>query len=190
MLCLDAVAKGESVWPGRAYQRFKDATNMTNRLGALSALVCSHARIPSRPCIVPRDVPKRALVIDTWFMLQAGAPEVDGQVFARVKQLLKHSDFSMRKSEPGTQPYCPGSARTTLARPPRRRCRLCVLGRARDRARRHQPAIRRAASHARSTAGALAEPYRSAAREAIARVAAKPDLSGGVREIVSNALAI
>ena len=34
----------------------------------------------------------------------------------------------------------------------------------------------------------LAEPYRSAAREAIARVAAKPDLSADVREIVTRAL--
>ena len=36
---------------------------------------------------------------------------------------------------------------------------------------------------------ALAEPYRSAAAEAIRRVAAKPDLSGDVREIISRALA-
>jgi aminopeptidase N len=35
----------------------------------------------------------------------------------------------------------------------------------------------------------LAEPQRSAAREAIARVAAKPDLSNDVREVVSRALA-
>jgi aminopeptidase N len=35
----------------------------------------------------------------------------------------------------------------------------------------------------------LAEPYRSAAQAAIQRVAAKPDLSGNVREIVTNALA-
>jgi aminopeptidase N len=34
----------------------------------------------------------------------------------------------------------------------------------------------------------LAEPYRSAAREAIERVAARPDLSDDVREIVSRAL--
>ncbi len=34
----------------------------------------------------------------------------------------------------------------------------------------------------------LAEPYRSAAREAIARVAARPDLSNDVREIVTKAL--
>ena len=35
----------------------------------------------------------------------------------------------------------------------------------------------------------LAEPWRAAAREAIARVAAKPDLSPGAREIVEHALA-
>ena len=35
---------------------------------------------------------------------------------------------------------------------------------------------------------ALAEPYRSAAREAIARVAAKSDLSNDVREVVTRAL--
>jgi aminopeptidase N len=34
----------------------------------------------------------------------------------------------------------------------------------------------------------LVEPCRSAAREAIARVAAKPDLSNDVREVVSRAL--
>ena len=34
----------------------------------------------------------------------------------------------------------------------------------------------------------LAEPYRSAARRAIARVAAKPELSSGVREVIERAL--
>jgi aminopeptidase N len=36
----------------------------------------------------------------------------------------------------------------------------------------------------------LAEPYRSAARTAIARVAARPELSSGLREIVEQALAV
>jgi aminopeptidase N len=35
----------------------------------------------------------------------------------------------------------------------------------------------------------LAEPYRSAAREALARVAAKTDLSNDVREVIDRALA-
>jgi hypothetical protein len=41
MLCLDAVERGDAVWPGRAYQRFKDASNMTERQGALVALLFS-----------------------------------------------------------------------------------------------------------------------------------------------------
>ena len=35
----------------------------------------------------------------------------------------------------------------------------------------------------------LAEPYRSAARESIARVAAKPNLSNDVREVITRSLA-
>jgi len=34
----------------------------------------------------------------------------------------------------------------------------------------------------------LAEPYRSAARMALERVAAKPDLSGDLREVIGRAL--
>ncbi|WP_174511615.1 aminopeptidase N C-terminal domain-containing protein, partial [Methylocella tundrae] len=41
MLCLAARRTGDSVWPGRAYQRFKDAGNMTDRFNALGALVAS-----------------------------------------------------------------------------------------------------------------------------------------------------
>ena len=44
MLCLDAVERGDAVWPGRAYQRFKDASNMTDRQGALTALLVSGCR--------------------------------------------------------------------------------------------------------------------------------------------------
>jgi aminopeptidase N len=190
MLCLDAVASGDSVWPGRAYQRFKDATNMTDRLGALSALVRSHAQ-HAEPALYRfhemfRNEP---LVIDTWFALQASAPEVDGKVFARVKQLLKHPDFSLRN---------PNRARSLLGS-------LCsgnpgAFHRA-DAAgyvlwADHVIALdamnpQFAARFARvlDRWSQLADPYRSAARAAIERVAAKPDLSDNVREIVTNALA-
>jgi aminopeptidase N len=33
MLCLAARQSGDAVWPGRAWQRFKDAGNMTDRQG-------------------------------------------------------------------------------------------------------------------------------------------------------------
>ena len=45
MLCLDAVERGDAVWPGRAYQRFKDASNMTERQGALTALLHSGSEL-------------------------------------------------------------------------------------------------------------------------------------------------
>ncbi|MCZ7010173.1 aminopeptidase N C-terminal domain-containing protein, partial [Salmonella enterica] len=37
-----------------------------------------------------------ALVIDKWFALQAAATERDGQVFARIKALALHPDYSLR----------------------------------------------------------------------------------------------
>jgi aminopeptidase N len=190
MLCLDAVDAGETVWPGKAWQRFKDAGNMTDRLGALNALVRSHA--PQTEAALQRFYDmfrSEPLVIDTWFALQASAPEVDGKVFDRVKALLKHPDFSIRN---------PNRARSLLSS-------LCAGNPA---------AFHRAdgagyalwADHVIALDGInpqfaaryarvldrwsqLAEPYRDAARAAIQRVAAKPDLSGNVREIVGNALA-
>jgi aminopeptidase N len=33
MLVLDAQTRHNQIWPGKALQRFKDATNMTDRLG-------------------------------------------------------------------------------------------------------------------------------------------------------------
>ena len=134
-----------------------------------------------------------ALVVDKWFALQAKAPEPvgdgAGRVFARVKQLMRHPDFSLRN---------PNRARSLLLT-------FCV----------HNPA----AFHRADAAGYvfwadrvleldalnpqvasrlarvmdrwshLAEPFRSAAREAVVRVAAKTDLSNDVREVVERALA-
>jgi aminopeptidase N len=190
MLCLDAAARGDAVWPGRAYQRFKDAANMTDRLGALSALLASHAQ-HAEPALhrfheMFRHEP---LVIDTWFSLQAGAPEVDGRVFARVKQLLKHADFSIRN-------------------PNRTRSLVGVLFFANPAAFHRidgagyafwadhvieldaiNPQLAARGARALDRWSQLAEPYRSAARAAIQRVASRPELSGNVREIVTNALA-
>ena len=190
MLCLDAVAQGDAIWPGRAFQRFKDAAHMTDRLGALAALVNAHAELAAPALERFHAMFKgEALVIDKWFALQATAPEVDGRVFARAQQLLKHPDFSIRN---------PNRARSLIAS-------LCMMNPAAfhradgagydfwaDRvleldAANPQLAARMARIMDRWSR--LAEPYRSAAREAIDRVAAKPNLSSDVREIVSRALA-
>jgi aminopeptidase N len=189
MLVLDGVARHSPVWPGKALQRFKDANNMTDRLGALSALVGAHSELA--PQALERFhalFRNEALVIDKWFALQATAPEKDGQVFARVKALLLHPDFTLRT---------PNRARSLLMA-------LCQMNPAAfhradaagyvfwaDKvievdAINPQLAARlaRAMDHWRR----LAEPYRTAAQEALSRVAARAELSDDVREIIGRAL--
>jgi aminopeptidase N len=191
MLCLDAVKSGDPQWPGRAYQGVKDAGNMTERRGALVALVESHAELADKALAhFHAAFRHEPLVLDKWFALQARMPErADGRAFARVKQLLQHPDFKLDN---------PNRARSLLLS-------FCV----------HNPA----AFHRTDAAGYvlwadavreidgfnsslasriarvmdrwthLAEPYRGAAREAINRVAAKSDLSAGVREVIERAQA-
>jgi len=192
MLCLDAAKSGDTVWPGRAYQRVKDAGNMTERLGSLAALVDSHAELADRALAhFHARFKHEALVVDKWFALQAMAPErADGRVFARVKQLLQHPDFSLKN---------PNRARSLILafchHNPAAFHRADAGGYVfwADAVREvdgfnGQLAARMARTMDRWTH--LADPYRSAAREAIARVAAKPDLSAGTREIVERALAL
>ncbi|MFN9505189.1 MAG: aminopeptidase N [Rubrivivax sp.] len=188
MLVRQAVATGDTVWPGKAYQRTKDAGNMTDRLGALAALVNVHAEL-AQPALdrFLAQYSGEALVVDKWFALQARAPERDGRVFARVKQLLKHPQFSVGN---------PNRARALLQvwmRNPAAFHRTDAAGYvlwaekvAEIDAFNPQLAARLARSmdHWRR----LAEPCRTAAQEAITRVAARPDLSADVKEIVSRAL--
>ncbi|HJV60558.1 MAG TPA: aminopeptidase N, partial [Albitalea sp.] len=97
MLCLDSVVRGDPVWPGRAYQRFKDAGNMTDRQGALSALVNAHSELAEAALARFYELFKNEpLVVDKWFTMQATAPEANGRVFARVKALLNHPDFTLK----------------------------------------------------------------------------------------------
>ena len=191
MLCRAAVAQGESVWPGRAYQRFKDAANMTDRLGALRAVTGAHAPHADAALDAFHAMFRHeALVIDSWFALQAAMPEMpDGRVFERFKRLLKHPDFSMRN---------PNRVRSLIATlcagNPGAFHRLDGAGYrfwadhviALDS---QNPQLAARFSRTLDRWSQLAEPYRSGAREALARVAAKPDLSSNVREIVGAALA-
>ena len=190
MLCLEAGARNDSVWPGRAYQRFKDATNMTDRQGALSALLDAHHEL-AKPALqrfheLFKDDP---LALDKWFALQAMAPEKDGRVFAKVKALLTHPDFTLAN---------PNRARSLISS-------LCTYNPAafhRSDAAGYvfwaervleldasNPQLAARIARVMDRWSRLTEPYRSAAREAIARVAARSELSDDVREIVTHALA-
>ncbi|MES3011277.1 MAG: aminopeptidase N [Pseudomonadota bacterium] len=189
-LCLAARESGDMVWPGKTFQRFKDATNMTDRMGALSALVSSgHALAADALARFHSLFQAEELVIDKWFSLQAGTPDRGGDVLPRVRQLMKHADFSLRnpnRARSLVSTYCqanPGAFHRADASGyvfwSERVMELDGIN--------AQVAARLARALDRWTK--LAEPYRSAAREAIARVAAKPDLSNDVREVVTRALA-
>lgn len=189
-LCLAARKNGDAAWPGKAYQRFKDASNMTDRFNALAALVSSghdlarHA-LPRFHAMF-RD---EALVLDKWFALQAGAPDRGGDVLPAVKALMKHPDFTMRN---------PNRARSVIFS----YCNANPGGFHRQDAAGYvfwservieldgiNPQVAARLARALDRWKKLAEPYRGAAREAIARVAAKADLSNDVREVVTRALA-
>ena len=68
MVCLAARETGDTIWPGKAYQRFKDAGNMTDRFNALSALVVSGQPLAQDALSQFHAMFKdEALVIDKWF---------------------------------------------------------------------------------------------------------------------------
>jgi 1-acyl-sn-glycerol-3-phosphate acyltransferase len=96
-LCLAALQTGDTVWPGKTLQRFKDAGNMTDRFNALAALVSSGHPLASPALARFHALFKdEALVIDKWFSLQVSAPDRGGNILPAVKQLMKHADFSLR----------------------------------------------------------------------------------------------
>ena len=195
-LCLAARARPSAgsgrtdEWPGKTLQRFKDASNMTDRFNALAALVSSGHPLATNALSQFHAMFKgEALVIDKWFGLQAGATDRDGNIFPAVKQLMKHSDFSLRnpnRARSVISTYCQGNP-AAFHRPDaagyvfwsERVMELDAIN----------PQVAARLARALDRWSKLAEPYRSAAREAITRVAGKADLSKDTREVVTRALA-
>lgn len=189
-LCLAARASGDTVWPGKTLQRFKDAGNMTDRFNALNALVSSgHALAAQALARFHAIFQNEALVIDKWFSLQAGAPDRGGDILPLVKQLMKHPDFSLKNPNRARSvifSYCSGNP-GALHRPDaagyvfwsERVIELDAIN----------PQVAARLARALDRWSKLVEPYRSAAREAIMRVAAKADLSKDTHEVVTRALA-
>ena len=193
MLCLHAAKSANPGWPGRAYQRVKDASNMTERLGALVALVESQAELADAALArFHAQAGGEALVVDKWFAAQAGASEplgaAAGRVFARAKALLKHPDFTLKNPNRARSllfPLClqnPAAFHRADAAGyvfwAERLVELDALN----------PQLAARFARAMDRWSTLVEPYRSAAREAVARVAARTDLSADVQEILNRAL--
>ncbi len=189
-LCLAAQASGEQTWPERTLQTFTNAGNMTDRFNALSALTASghalaHVALPRFHALFKAE----ALVIDKWFSLQAGAIDRAGNVLPAVRQLMKHADFSLRnpnRARSVISTFCQGNPgafhRADAAGYVFWADRVIELDAM-------NPQVAARLARALDRWKKLAEPYRTAAREAIARVAARSDLSNDVREVVSRALA-
>lgn len=189
MLCIAAKTTGDAVWPGKAYQRFKDAGNMTDRFNALTALVASGhdlaAPALARFHALFKDEP---LVIDKWFALQAGAPDRGGNILPIVRQLMQHPDFSLKNPNRARSvifSYCnanPGAFHRQDAGGyvfwSERVIELDAIN----------PQVAARLARALDRWKKLADPWRTAAREAIARVAAREGLSNDVREVVNRAL--
>lgn len=190
MACLDAQLRGDAEWPERAAGLARDAGNMTDRLAGVEALIFSRSPLADAALehfhALFRNEPD---VVDKWFSLQAGMPEHDGSVLARVRALLRHPDFSLRN---------PNRVRSLIGR-------FCNANRSAfhradgagyafwaDRVIELDavnPQLASRIARAMDRWSVLVEPYRGAARDALARVAARPGLSGDVREIVERALA-
>ncbi len=189
-LCLAAVQSGDALWPGKTLQRFKDAGNMTDRFNALQALVASGHELATAALARFHSLFKdEALVLDKWFALQAGAPDRGGNVLPAVRQLLVHPDFNLRNPNRARSvifSYCsanPGGFHRADAAGyvfwSERVMELDSIN----------PQVAARLARAMDRWKRLAEPYRSAACEALKRVAAKSDLSNDVREVVERALA-
>ena len=188
-LCMAHHSQAAADWPDQALQAFKDATNMTDRMGAVNALVQAqhpHAQqaLAQFHSLFARD----ELVIDKWFALQASAPDQDGSVLDQVKRLMRHPDFQLRnpnRARSLISTYChanPAAFHRADASGyvfwSERVMEIDAIN----------PQVAARLARALDRWRNLAQPCQNAAAEALKRIAAKTDLSKDVREVVTRAL--
>jgi len=189
-LCLAGVADHDMQWQQVALRSFEAAGNMTDRFNALHALVGSGSALATQALTRFHTLFKNeALVIDKWFAIQAGTCDRGGQVLREVRQLMEHPDFTLRNPNRARSliaVYCnnPGAFHRADAAGyvfwSKQVADLDAIN----------PQVAARLARTLDRWAQLAEPYRSGAREALLRVAAKPDLSNDVREVIDRALSI
>jgi aminopeptidase N len=174
----------------QALQHLMDANNLTDRVSALSALVaCGSELAPAALAHFYELGQHDALVTDKWFSIQASAPDRKGSTLQAVRQLMHHKDFSLQNPNRARSlifAFCTGNpsafhqldasgyvfwAEQVLALDAINPQVAARLGRALDRWKN------------------LAEPFSSAAKVALERVASKADLSKDLSEVIAKALA-
>lgn len=180
---------GTHPWADVALKSFEQADNMTQRMHALHALMGAGHPHSQRALETFYHLFKNdPLVMDKWFAVQASANDRGGDVLAKVRSLSLHPDFEIKNPNRARAlifSYCVNNpaafhrvdasgyvfwSERVLEIDTFNSQVAARLARALDRWKR------------------LVEPYRTAAYEAIKRVAAKPDLSNDVREVVTRAL--
>ena len=187
-LCLAGQSMHDDHWAQQALHEFTRANNMTERMLALQALVAVHHPLEAQAlAMFHQQFKHEELVLDKWFSVQAAGCDHEGHVLGRVRQLMQHPDFQLRN---------PNRARSLIAS-------YCSNPAAFHRADASgyvfwservleldsfNPQVAARLARAMDRWRKLSEPYRSAAHEAIRRVAAKEDLSADVREVIDSAL--
>ncbi|MFM7801051.1 MAG: aminopeptidase N C-terminal domain-containing protein, partial [Limnohabitans sp.] len=187
-LCLADHSLNNDHWSNQALQAFSRANNMTERMHALQALVSvNHPLAEQALASFHRQFKHEELVLDKWFAVQASACDHHGHVLGRVRQLIQHPDFQIRnpnRARSLVSSYCSNPAafhRTDAAGYVFWSERVLELDS-------FNPQVAARLARALDRWRNLSEPYRSAAHEAIRRVAAKEDLSADVREVIDSAL--
>ena len=189
-LVLNGARTSDNTWSEAALQRFKLANNMTDRFGAMAALANGGSHLAAVALEKFYAMFKHdALVLDKWFALQAGRVDRDGDVLPSVKRLLAHPDFNVKnpnRARSVLSTFCQGNPaafhRTDAGGYVLWAEKVIELDA-------FNPQVAARLARALDRWEILAEPYKAAARIAIERVAAKPDLSADVREVISRALA-
>jgi aminopeptidase N len=170
-----------------AQTQYDNATNMTDRSAALSALVLAEA--PGAAAALAAfydDFSKEALVVDKWFAMQASSPNTD---LAAVRALMTHPAFSLRnpnRARSLVSTFCAANpvqfhavdgsgyafwAEQVIALDALNPQVASRLARAMDRWRRYAPA------------------FQAHMKKALQQVAGRKKLSNDVREVISKALA-
>ena len=177
-------------WAKIALDDFEHADNMTQRMNALNALIsCGHPQAKYALEVFYKLFKNDPLVMDKWFAIQASANSRGGDLLAKVRTLMLHSDFEIKNPNRARAlifSYCianPSAFHRTDASGyvfwSERVLEIDAFN--------SQVAARLARALDRWKK--LVEPYRTAAYEALKRVSAKPDLSNDVREVLTRALA-
>jgi len=194
-LCLAESLKNKNsseqhdTWAHIAFRDFEHADNMTQRMHALNALMsCGHPKAKDALDLFYKLFKNDPLVMDKWFAVQASSNSRGGDLLAKVRTLMLHEDFEIKNPNRARAlifSYCvanPSAFHRSDASGyvfwSERVLEIDAFN--------SQVAARLARALDRWKK--LVEPYRTAAYEALKRVAAKPDLSNDVREVLTRAL--